>query len=300
MTATLPERTLAGALHSHCSCMGCRIAYADWQRERRHSIANGTWEPYVDAEEARQHIEHLHNAGYSYNLIARLAKLRVDEIQRIRTDVGKRPRTTRIRPDTARAILAVQIHYSRLPHKSLVPARGAQRRIQALRAIGWPSYILGARCGLGSETPFKIFDHSTVQVSTHLRIAALYEELHDQNPTEHGITPWIARRGMRYASNNRWAVPGAWADIDTDDHPDPLVRAPHYAKPELGHRSRNVIEDTAELAALGLTRTAIAERIGIAWNSIEQTHNRADIALPVQLRQENASEAQPPDPSADP
>jgi hypothetical protein len=295
---TRPVQTMAGAIHSNCRCLHCRVGYNNWQRNRKESLAQGTWQPWVDATPAREHIEHLHRSGMSYNVIAHLAKLRTEDIQRIRTNIGNRPRSRRIRPDTADAILAVRLHFSRLPPRSLVPTLGAVRRIQALRAIGWPAYVLAERSGMSKKGMASLLVQPRAQVSTHLRIAALYELLFDQNPVEHGIDPVMALRGRHLAAKYHWAVPAAWTDIDTDAAPDTRIRGGHFQKAPPRARQSGVVEDTAELAKLGVSRSALVERLGISWDAIMLAHRRAGVAMPVQLQQENASMAATPEVAA--
>lgn len=289
---TVPNRvTLAGARHPRCRCLDCRVGHAAWYRDRRAALAEGTWEPWTDPAPAREHIEALHAAGMSYNVIARLAKLSTAAIQRIRTDMPKRPRATRIRPDTARAILSVQLHFGRLPTKSHVPATGTRRRIQALRAIGWTPQAISEHSGICHRTLYSAMVQSSVEADTHLRIAETYEDLHDQDPTGYGILPGIATRTRRYAAAQEWAVPSAWKDIDTDERPNRRARGTRFAKTRLGDRGRDVIETTAELAALGATREEVAARIGISWDAVSAAHRRAKAPVPLALRAPNVKEA---------
>jgi hypothetical protein len=165
-----------------------------------------------------------------------------------------------------------------------VPTIGAARRIQALRAIGWTPTAIAQRAGIAERTPYAVLVNSHIEVDTHLRIAAVYEELRDQDPTWYGILPAIALRTRRDAARRQWAVPAAWTDIDTDESPNRRTRWPRFAKPHQGDRSKIVIQDTAELAANGATREEVAARIGIEWDSIAQAHRRANTALPLALR----------------
>lgn len=286
MNPVIPRTsTLAGAIHSHCNCLKCRLGYAAWLRERKAAIKNGTWQPWTDAAPARAHIERLHADGMPYVLISRLSGIPNGEISRIRGTVGKRARTERIRPATARALLGVQLHFSHLPDTAHVPAKGTRRRVQALRALGWPPYVLVALTGLGPRSMYTILVEENVLVATHRTVSALYEDLRDQDPVTYGVDPAIARRGRRYAARQGWAVPAAWTDIDSDEAPDRKVRRLDFDKPAKGDRSLVVIEQTAELAANGVPRDEIARRIGISWNAIEKAHERADVRVPASERE---------------
>ncbi|WP_042408182.1 hypothetical protein [Streptacidiphilus carbonis] len=289
MTTAVRSRpsTMAGAVHSKCRCHRCRIGYSHWLANRRQQLADGTWQPFVDAGPARDHINRLHADGMSLPVIATLAELNLEDVRRVRGPVGRRPGAVRIRPDTARAILGVELHFSHLPAGAYIPTRGAVRRVQALRAIGWPAKELCRRAGLSEKGMSSLLIQKHTQVSTHQRIADLYELLKDQNPVEHGVDAVICRRGMRYAAGQRWAVPAAWTDIDTDEQPDRKIRSPRYQKAAPGDRSREVIDETEHLAGFGFTRAEIEVRLGISWEAIRQTHRRAGVDVPLVLAEES-------------
>lgn len=286
MTTATASRvpTMAGAVHSNCRCLRCRIGYNEWLADRRQQVAAGTWQPFVDAGPARTHIETLYAAGMSLPVIAALANLHLEDVRRVRGPVGARPAAVRIRPDTERAILAVELHFSRLPATALIPTLGAARRVQALRAIGWPAKNLCARVGMSEKGMSSLLVQKHTQVVTHQRIAELYELLRDQNPLDHGVDPVIYHRGMGYAAARQWAVPAAWGDIDKDEKPNRKIRAPRYLKGAAGDRGRAVIDDTEHLASFGCTREEIVARVGIDWDSIMAVHRRADVELPLSIR----------------
>jgi len=48
---------------------------------------------------------------------------------------------------------------------------------------------------------------------------ALYDELWQADPADHGASPGGITRARRYAAERRWAPPQAWDD-DTIDNPD--------------------------------------------------------------------------------
>jgi transcriptional regulator with XRE-family HTH domain len=278
--------TLSGAYHRNCRCPRCYEGHATWVRERRHALADGTWQPWTcDLQPALDHLQHLHDSGLTWTHIARLAGVHRSQVSKIRTS------REFVRPALVAQLLAVQPTFARLPAGAPVPAEGTRRRIQALRAIGWTSQAIAAIAGLSVRTLNKVLADGNALAGTVKRLAELYDDLHDQDPAQYGISAVTIERGIRYAKRRHWAMPTGWTDIDTDTKPNLRLRTPYYAKPKPGDRGQSVIDDTAELAALGLTRAVIAERVGIAWNSIEVTHVRAGVALPVQLRQEHASES---------
>jgi hypothetical protein len=276
-------RTMQGAYHRNCGCLSCYEGNAAWQRERRHGLANGTWQPLVDAETARTHIEHLHQQGLSYATIARRARLEMVIIQRVRYGVKGRPRTERIRPSTEAAILAVKAdnHISDLPSGAYASNRGTVRRLHALRAIGWPADLIADRAGLARRTLTRAGATTSFEAETHRRIHDVYDLLHDQDPLVAGANPSVVKRNQTLARRHGWPTPTGWVDIDNDEEPLPPRRwTIRYASSAGGRSGEAVIEQTAELAAQGEIRERIAQRIGISWNAIATAHHRAGVKVP--------------------
>lgn len=271
--------TLAGAVHSNCNCLKCRLGNAAWNRDRRAAIRAGQWQPWADAAPVRAHIEQLHADGMPYELIARLANVDPIQIRRIRGTAGTIP-VAKLRTDTATALLGVRLNFAQLPPGTLVPARGTARRVQALRAIGWPSYAIADLSGLGERTVYEALLNTLVRIETHRAVGELYDVLHDQDPAARGVAPAMIRRGRRHAARQGWAPPTAWIDIDTDEQADPAARRIVLARPEPGERGRAVIENTAELARQGLWREDIARRLGITWEAVARAHMRAGVPVP--------------------
>lgn len=95
--------------------------------------------------------------------------------------------------------------------------QGLQRRLQALRAIGWTRKQLAARLDV---TPQMVEDvcygrYARIGTDRASAIRALYDELHMQPQTTPG-----AKRAITYAREKfGWAPPLAWDNIDTDRSP---------------------------------------------------------------------------------
>lgn len=283
MNAPTPKpRTMTGAYHSNCRCLRCYEGNAAWQRDRRHGLEDGTWQPLVDAEPARQHIEYLHEQGLSYSTIARRAGISTAGLSRIRRSITTRQRHERVFADNLKAILAVRVEGSMdVPGGSYASDRGTVRRLQALRAIGWPAILIADRAGLARRTLTRAGSSLSFEIETHRKIRDVYELLHDQDPRLAGADPSVVKRNQTLARRNGWPTPTGWTDIDTDEGPLPRRRwTIRYATPSVGDRSQAVIEQTAELAAQGEIRERIAQRIGISWNAITAAHDRAGIDVP--------------------
>jgi hypothetical protein len=280
-----PLPTAVSGHPKNCNCLECCDLAAAWARRRARMIGYGTWQPWASAAPVRAHIEAVHASGIAYRQIARLAGMTLWDVHQIRTNRDK------IRPATAARLMAVRAATSALDPKAFIPARSTQRRLQGLRAIGWPAVELSRRTGLGLDSMTRIHTSSYVWASTHLTFTDVYDDLHDQDPVRHGVERWISQRGINHARKRGWAVPTAWTDIDTDQSPNPRRIVPVYAL--RGDRSQDVIDDTAELALLGADRAEISERLVLDWDSISAAHRRAGVDLPPGVRGQTPARADP-------
>lgn len=284
MTA-IPHGTLSGAKHHGCKCLPCSAASAAWQAKRHRQVAYGTWQPFVDAEPTRRHIEHLHSRGMTWEQIADAAGVRESDLDRIRMSIGGRPRTERIRPERERQILAVQFTTAPASAKSNVPALGSIRRLRALRANGWSTRSLAAHSGLESHTIGTVLSgrQALVQATTAQTVVELYEFLHDQDPRRGSVSAWVADRTARAAEAADWAPSRAWAGRDLDDpmaEPSRARGCGGYAVAPMGSRQRALVEDTAELVRQGLPRDVISARLGVTWSAVQQAHSRCGVPMP--------------------
>lgn len=195
-----------------CRCDPCTEAARVYGNHRARQIAYGRWEPYVDAEPARQHVLALRAAGLGPVTLARLsgvphgalAKLVYGDRQR-----GQAP-SKRIRHKTAERILAVQATIDTLADGAPVDSIGTQRRAQALCAIGYSLSDQARRLGY----PVSAYHRSMLRAErvTAGRARAvrdLYDEL--------AMTPGPSRRARLDAAKKGWPPPLAWDDIDDPD-----------------------------------------------------------------------------------
>lgn len=108
---------------------------------------------------------------------------------------------------------------------SVVSARGAQRRIQALVARGWSQQRLADALGVKCSTIFMLMSREGVRTSRHLEVVALYELMWNvAPPMEWRWDRAAATRSMNHARAEGWLPPLAWDDLDADD--TPAVAAP--------------------------------------------------------------------------
>lgn len=103
-----------------------------------------------------------------------------------------------------------------------VPALGAQRRIQALMALGWTSTDIARGAGWPKrEYVLRILHGQNgkpcrwLEIKTDARIREVYDRLSMTLAPE---TPWAIRTRKR-AARLKYAPPLAWDDIDTDEKP---------------------------------------------------------------------------------
>ena len=105
-----------------------------------------------------------------------------------------------------------------IPTTRYPDAVGVQRRLQALHAVGWSGRALAARLGMTGRAVHRYREAVNVLGSTHDRIAALYDELWDvepTGPTVGRVKAWAAAQGF--------LPPLAWDDDEIDDP----TAAPH-------------------------------------------------------------------------
>lgn len=202
-----------------CRCYTCGWAHACYNDAREESIRRGTWQPYVDAEPARQHVQQLKIAGVGDRTIAMLAGVdreRVRDLLHGRPERGTPP-PVQIRPATAAALLSVELTLDVLPRNLLIDATGSHRRVQALAVNGWPLARLGARLGTTGGNLAMRFkaEHVTATVARLSR--TVFDELWRADPRKHGVDNQAYARAVNQARANGWAPVGAWDEDSLDD-----------------------------------------------------------------------------------
>jgi hypothetical protein len=121
------------------------------QRERQ--ILYARWQPYVDAEPAREHVRALADAGIGWKRVAELAGVSTGSVSKLLYGgPADRPPSRRIRPQTAAAILAVRPSAQAVAPGALVDSAGTHRRVQALVTGGWSQARLAGRLRVAPST----------------------------------------------------------------------------------------------------------------------------------------------------
>lgn len=236
------------------SQMGARWM-KQWKYETSHGITR-----YIDPAATREHIDDLVSLGASRASIALTAGLTKSVITSLMA--GQK----NIRRSTAAAILTVTMTdiMGRENHAGFIPAIGAQRRIQALMAIGYRHTDLEAAGIPNCANCLHAANRRWVARSTHDQIATVFTRL--------CMTPGPSTKAVSNARKRGYAPPLAWDDID-----DP------NAIPNLGERTRRPggqrfsIEDLDFILDNDpMTIDQTAARFHVHRSSIEHACARAD------------------------
>jgi hypothetical protein len=166
-----------------------------------------------------------------------------------------RARKREARPETAAKILGVPVDKALA---TTIDATGTRRRLQALAAIGWTQPELSLRTGLNPKYLSEIINRQPrVFGQTANKVKALYLELRDLRPENHGVSRTSARRVQAHAAKLRWPSPKYW-----DRFPD-AIDDPHFTPEYRMTKAELLAEEATFLVEVaGLTRTQAAIRLG--------------------------------------
>lgn len=245
---------------------------AEWraaQRRRRRLAELGLPSTdLVDAQPVRDHVRALQAAGMPWKRIAAAAGLHSSTVSHLLYgDARGYPPSTRIRPETADALLAVRAESS---------AVGTRRRLQALVAIGWTSRALADRLGWNDRNFCRlIVGDQRVRPDTARKVRDLYARLlHVLPPEDTAAEKRAAARARRRAQALGWVSPLAWEDGDIDDP---------TARPVRGRRPGGDVDELAveDLVAGRITadRTGPAERAAAVAQLTADDLSAAEIAV---------------------
>lgn len=97
---------------------------------------------------------------------------------------------------------------------------GTQRRVQALRADGFPGRVVGDLLGVSYEAVSQLVRHSRPKVlkSTSQDVADVYAGLEGKHPGDFGVLDYAAGKCRTYAARAGYAPRSCW-DPDTIDDP---------------------------------------------------------------------------------
>ncbi|MBF6358092.1 hypothetical protein IU449_26715 [Nocardia higoensis] len=171
-----------------------------WTKRYRWRKANGIT-LYVDATASRHHINELNALGVTNAMIADATGRSDNNIMLIAN--GANPR---VLVDTERRILAVTHHPH--PNQTFVLGIGAQRRLRALNAIGWPTTVIAERFGITAGALTNSVQREHITYSRWVELRDVYDELSGKP----GPTP-----GLHRYFRDKPIPPLAWEGRDIDD-----------------------------------------------------------------------------------
>jgi transcriptional regulator with XRE-family HTH domain len=209
----------------NCRCYQCAAAVSAYEMARYRAIAYGTWQPFVDATPAREHILRLSECGIGSRRLAELSGVSRSLLTAIVHGKPGREPSRKVRPATAERILRVEPTLCNLAAKTVVASIGTHRRVQALMARGWSQAKIGERLGVAPGNFVALMKSAHVTAATAVKMQAVYSEMWDQDPPESTQRERISvSRSRNYAQARGWLPPAAWDD-DLIDLPDADLRA---------------------------------------------------------------------------
>lgn len=204
------------AIH-RCGCTPCRDAATASERQRRKLKAYGRYDPgLVDITPVREHIQKLRDYGIGWKRVAELAGVGNTAVETIiyghKTRGGLNNRINRV---NAAKILAVEPCLENMRPGALIPAIGAQRRVQALVWQGWSMLKLSQMLGFEASNLNLLMKRDEITVRNHLKIQALYEQLWDKpRPVTRPHDKTSIARARNLAARKGWVSGMAWENID--------------------------------------------------------------------------------------
>lgn len=129
-----------------CRCADCRGAARDYERMRTRRKAYG-FEPYADAEKARQHVRWLMSQGIGWKRIAQEAGVPTGAVSKLLYGDSKRGMapSKRIRVTTGRKLLAVRPNV--IAPGARIDATHAKGLLRVLLDAGWSKTAVAERVG---------------------------------------------------------------------------------------------------------------------------------------------------------
>lgn len=254
------------------------------RRDRYRLLAYGRYQDaHQPIEPIRQHLQALVDTGMIPERIAISAGVGGATVRRLLNSETARFVTGA----TARKLLAVTPDSSTLAAQGRVNGRGTRRRLQALAAIGWNHHEIARRLGYPRWKVNKALEGAYVDIRVHDDIAALYDELWDQQPPTHTRAQRVGRSyALTVARRHGWLPPLAWEDIDTDPAPPTAGQEPLLDEIaiELALAGQNVrltrderLEATRRGTERGLSLTQLSDLLGVDVRTIDR--DRDDLGL---------------------
>lgn len=198
-----------------CRCTKCRAGANRSNIKNRYlrQTGRGIMRP---ASRAADHLLLLRAAGLDDKTIRQQTGICPDVMYRILRRDGVIHARTEIRITRVSVPLAPGASSNR----AYIPGHGTVRRLRALVAAGWYQAELARRLGKQKENLKQIIDRGEDgQVAQYVadEVRALYRELHNQKPEDHGVNPRFADRARKVAADRGWTHPDYWDEDDLDN-----------------------------------------------------------------------------------
>ncbi|PXX66925.1 hypothetical protein DFR70_103680 [Nocardia tenerifensis] len=199
---------------------------ACYQRTRERNRAYGRWDPdRAAADPVREHVTQLEKAGLSHRRLVELAELNRSTLAALlHGRPGLHPPQW-ISRAVADRILAVQVPQSAVEvaaPNAVVAVLGAQRRLRALVADGWPQAVLADELGMARNNlgPLMHGEHP-ITARRHRAVAELF--------TRKQLIPGPSQQAREYGRAQGWARSWQW-DEDSIDDPKARPIPSHYQR----------------------------------------------------------------------
>ena len=161
-----------------------------------------TYPQHVELDDVAEYVEALLAAGFTVAQLADLAAATSEEIRGLRADVAKVS-------DTLTAEAVARIGFAPGRGDDLAPRLGAHRRVQGLRAMGYPVECLAGELGVSRADLIKLGTHGTMCAGLWRAI----EELYDRWSMTPGPSDSVARQARAAGA----VPPLGWDDDEIDD-----------------------------------------------------------------------------------
>lgn len=238
----------------------------------------GKWQPLVDAQPAREHVQALSATGMGARRVAAISGVNQSTIRALLHGEPARgiPPTQRLRPQHAAALLAVRPALTDYAPRALIDGTGTRRRLQALMVLGWSTTVLAAEMRRHWRTVARGRSAVRVEARTAVDVRDLYDRLWDQAPpASTPVDRQKASRARRFAASQGWVPPLAWDD-DTIDDPAAEPVGAGYEPPKRGKLPAP--EEIVHLLMGGDSIEVIADRYGATVSGVQQRLGRAGVS----------------------
>lgn len=182
---------------------------------------------------ARSHIRRLVEEGASYPRIAKAAGVKSGFVAGILYGDGTRQRKV---ADAASVKRILTLTLDDIPEpedlQRRTPQPGAQRRVQALAAKGFPWSVIARQCEVQREVISLLARDGHTQKRTAELVNAAYKVLRDTAPEAHRVTRHVEERTRNTAVDNGWRTPAWWDTNGGIDHGTPPTAPAKRELPE--------------------------------------------------------------------